>query len=202
VCQQNLIKRWNTRINKKRSAILFSYDDRRKNTMKLIGSFSLRTCRKRKKYPMPWEGIEPVRCETKCTWYEREAACLQPGECRSHSLLFYFWFSDSTRRSSNPSLPSLLLNQLQRVTQYIAACGDRWLFESVAANMEVRSSVDIFVERLTLFSFILSFCSFLPFPQGMSNYFITLFVFMYHSVHYLLVATFASGVYPGSNINE
>ena len=148
--------------------------------------------KKTEKYPMPWEGIEPVTCENKCTWYEREAACLQPGECRSHSLLFYFWFSDSTCRSSNPSLASLLLSQLQRVTQYMAACGDRWLFESVAVSIEVRSSVDIFMERWMLLSFILSFCSFIPFRKGISNYFITLFVFMCLSVHYILVATTAS----------
>jgi hypothetical protein len=148
---------------------------------------------KTEKYPVPWEGIEPVTCENKCTWYESEAACLQPGECGSHSLpFFYFWFSDSTCRSSNPSLASLLLSQLQRVTQYIAVCGDRWLYESVAVSMQVGNSVDIFMERWMLLSFRLSLCFFIPFRKGITNYFITLFVFMCHSVHNLLVATSAS----------
>jgi hypothetical protein len=44
---------------------------------------------KAEKYPIPWEGFEPVTCGAKCMWYEREAACLQPGECRSHSLVFF-----------------------------------------------------------------------------------------------------------------
>jgi len=106
---------------------------------------------------------------------EKRRVC-NPVNVEAIHCFFYFWFSDSTYRSSNPSLASLLLSQLQRVTQYIAACGDRWLFESVAVSVEVRSSVDIFMERRMLLSFILSFCSFLPFRKGISNYFITLFV--------------------------
>lgn len=58
--------------------------------------------------------------------------------------------------------------------------------------MEVRSNVDIFMEWWMLLSSILSFCSFIPLCKGLTNYFITVYVFEFHSVHYLLVSTSAS----------
>jgi hypothetical protein len=51
---------------------------------------SLANMPKTEKISYALRGIfELVTWETKCTWYEREAASLQPGECRSHSLLFF-----------------------------------------------------------------------------------------------------------------
>jgi hypothetical protein len=86
------------------------------------------------KYPLPEGDFIPWRVRLDACDYKRELTCLQQSSLIG---LFYFWFSDPTCRSSNPSLPSLLLNQQQRVIQYVVTCWKRWQSLKVAVSVRV-----------------------------------------------------------------
>jgi hypothetical protein len=156
---------------------------------------SLANMLKTEKYLRPWEGYSSRwRGRLNARGTKEKRPCLQPGECRSHSLLFFISGSVvlhvGARTLLSQACCRVSYKELHNISQHVETDDYRKALQSAWRYV----AVWIYLWRggCCFLSFFLSFCSFMPFPKDISNYFITQFVFMCHSVHYTLVESSAS----------